>query len=296
MSYKNPELNSLLKNYMDGIPLDLTSSLLPLKSIFNSGVASHILLHAKLQKKYSVANPHQQKTASLSKSKLLTLIQHLEECISGLVIKKVKSAWTDYETNNSYSEKAEQKKEEMVSKWINEIKPKTVFDAGCNTGKYSLVSANKSAYVIALDFDFYCIENLYSKLKTSGIKNCIPLHIDLSNPSPAIGWANKERKTISQRGKSDLLIALALVHHLRIGNNIPFSLIAEYFSELTNNLIIEFVPVTDKMVQQMKLGKEEILFDYTIENFYSTFEKFFQIEEKILLQDSGRILFKMKKR
>jgi hypothetical protein len=162
-----------------------------------------------------------------------------------------------------------------------------------------LLASEKSGYVLAMDADAYCIENLYADLKKNNKNNThaersrsiLPLNMNLSNPSPGLGWANNERSTIAQRGKADMLLALALLHHLRIGNNAPFKMIAEYFSSLASNLIIEFIPKEDSNVKLMMAGRENNFNDYTEENFISAFEIYFNVEEKHLLPGTGRILY-----
>ena len=227
---------------------------------------------------------------------MLALVQHLEECIESLKIKSEKSNWISYAEENSYSAEAMNMKKQIISEWLKKIKPKTVLDFGCNTGTFSLLASKHCDYVLAMDSDTFCIEKLYSDLKKSNGKNILPLVMNLSNPSPEIGWANEERKTFSQRGKTDMLFALALIHHLRIGNNVPFSLIAKYFSEQTKNLIIEFVPKDDIRVKQMMAGRESIFDDYSEDNFKKEFEKYFSVNENNSLVDSGRSLYLMSKK
>ena len=122
----------------------------------------------------------------------------------------------------------------------------------------------------------------------------MPLLLDLTNPSPNIGWNNSERVTIEQRGKADLCLALAIVHHLAIGNNVPFENIANYFSKLCNSLVIEFIPKNDRKVQELQLNREDVFVDYTIENFKEQFLKYFSIEESIPVKDSLRTIYLMK--
>ncbi|MBI3500646.1 MAG: SAM-dependent methyltransferase [Bacteroidetes bacterium] len=297
MSYTSVELSKLLADYIDGIPLELASLLLPRRAKFlNSGIAMHIAVHARMEKNYSSTNSAQRSKINLPKKKLLALLQHLEECISGLQLKKRKSSWLSYNSDNSYSKEAVQHKEKTISNWLKKIKPEMVWDVGCNTGKFSLLASNHSDYVLAMDADDYCMENFYCELKKAGNKKILPLKIDLSNPSPSLGWANEERKNISQRGKADALLALALLHHLRIGNNVPFAHIANYFSVLAQNLIIEFIPKDDGMIHKMLKTREDIFSDYTEENFRNAFETYFTIHEREALHDSGRILYLMNKK
>lgn len=293
MTYKRPELSGLLKNHLDGIPLNIASELLPRRTLLNSGIATHIILHAKFQQKSSGNSSQKIQTSSLSKKSLLAMVGHLYDCIEGLNIKEKKSTWSGYEHNNSYSAGSQKEKEKIIASWLQKTNSKNIWDIGCNTGHYSKIAAAQGAYVLAMDLDFYCIENLYNDLKRTKTKNILPLWNEFANPSPAIGWANRERRTIPERGKADTVLALALIHHLRIGNNVPLIMIADYFSKITGHLIIEFVPKEDPMVKQMLATREDIFTDYTVEKFTAVFKKYFQLHESTPLPDSDRILFRM---
>lgn len=294
MSYRGYELSQFLTTNIDGIPLGLASSLLPLRAkLMNSGVALHVAIHGRMEKKYSSGGSYGKiPSVTLSRSKLLSMIEHLENCIVHFELKPQKTRWNEYVIQDSYTKEAAEKKEKIVLEWLQKTKPSVVWDMGCNTGKFSQIAAANSNYVVAMDADAYCVEYLYKELKR-GIKNVLPLVINFSNPSPASGWANKERKTISMRGRADVVLALALVHHLHIGNNVPFHKISDYFSELGKILIIEFIPNEDKHIKQMLLQKETVFQEYTEENFRSAFEKNYFIRERCRLPDSGRVLYLM---
>ncbi|MEK6615508.1 MAG: SAM-dependent methyltransferase [Bacteroidota bacterium] len=295
MHYKSTELSKLSINFIDGIPLELASSLLPKRSYLNSGIASHVHIHAKIQEKITKQKKSERKIA-LSKKQLLNIVEHLIDTISSLKLKTNKSHWNKYASENTYSVKAKEAKSKIIFDWLLSVKPKTIFDVGCNTGDYTLQASKLCDYIVAIDSDHQCIESFYNSLSGANTKNILPLIVDLANPTPAIGWANEERKTISQRGKADVLLALAFIHHLRIRNNIPFHLIANYFSEITHHLIIEYIPKDDRMVKEMIAGREDIFADYTQGNFTSAFEKYFLIKKNHSLPDSGRMLFLMTKK
>lgn len=294
MAYRSVELIKLHLNYIDGIPIKLASSLLPRRSILNSGIASHIILHSKFQKNNSEEIGSKKDNVKVSKSSLMAMLQHIEDCIVSLNSKSEKSNWTEYAINNTYSKEAVSIKEQTIIKWLEQNKVKNIYDLGCNTGNYSLLASKYGDHVLSIDSDHNCIERFY--LSTKDKNNILPLVINLSTPSPGSGWANKEHLTINQRGKADVLLALALIHHFRITNNVPFSRIAEYLADLGDRLIIEFIPKSDPMVQQMLSSRKDIFNDYTLEGFLNSFEKLFSINEKILLENNGRILFLMTKK
>ncbi|MES1198227.1 MAG: hypothetical protein ABUL41_03020, partial [Chitinophagaceae bacterium] len=137
--------------------------------------------------------------------------------------------------------------------------------------------------------------NLYNKIKVSKGKNIQPLILDLSNPSPANGVNSEERKSFLQRADTDMVLALALIHHLAIGKNIPFNMIASFFNRITQSLVIEFVPKGDEKIQLMLATKKDLYANYTEENFENEFKRMFNIQKKEKIGTSGRVLYFMKR-
>lgn len=129
-----------------------------------------------------------------------------------------------------------------------------------------------------------------------GNEKILPLKIDLRNPSPANGWAGKERRSLADRGPANLGMALALIHHLAISNNVPLSQIAEWFAGQCLQLVIEFVPKSDSMVQRLLASREDIFPDYDEEHFTATFREYFDILEECPIPDSKRTIYLMRKK
>jgi hypothetical protein len=126
-----------------------------------------------------------------------------------------------------------------------------------------------------------------------GETHLLPLVADLTNPSSAIGWAERERISLAGRGPADVVMALALVHHLAIGNNVPLPAIAEYFARLGRALIIEFVPKEDSQVQRLLAAREDIFVNYTQPEFERAFGHWFRIEQAVPIRESQRTLYCM---
>ena len=166
-------------------------------------------------------------------------------------------------------------------------------DLGANEGEFSKLSAEKNIYTVAADLDPCCINNLYLQIKSSGEKNIQPLVIDLANPTPSTGVNNQERNSFIDRANADLILSLALIHHLAIGKNIPFEVIAGMFSRLGKELIIEFVPKDDEKVKLMLSRKKDIYSKYDETNFENSFKKYFAIIDNKIIPGSGRILYRM---
>lgn len=294
-SYADIRLIGLLKNYIDGIPLDFVSKILPIKTRFNLNILAHIHLHSKSIKS-NESNPRNIKTLKMNKEMHLKLITALESFINGLKWKPENTEWGDYYTFTNYTNESFEKKKAIVSRFMNKINPKNLWDIGANNGLFSRIASDLGIETIAFDIDPIAIEKSYLKVKRDNEQHILPLICDLTNPIPPIGWANEERKGFMQRGKADCVMALALIHHLAISNNLPFEKIAGFLSKISNYLIIEFVPKEDSKVQTLLATREDIFDKYDINNFKREFENCFEIIEESLIDNSKRTLFLLKNR
>jgi hypothetical protein len=298
-AYKDVRLMALLRLHIDGIPLDLATSLLPLKTKFNLGIALHLHAHASSVKKYEnaeIKNLNKLKSVSLKSS--FQLIDHLERTIASLSLDKTKSTWGDYYEDGILSDAYLTEKKDLVHQLIAETQAHSVWDIGANNGVFSRIAERYPSvkWTIAMDFDHNAVEHLYLSAKNKG-ENIIPIVMDLSNPSPRQGWANNERMALSDRPKPQLALALALIHHLRIGNNIPVAMLPDFFAQTTQQyLIIEMMPKSDEKVKKLLTLRKDIFEDYTVENFEKCFLEMFKIVKKIPFQHSKRLLYLMEKK
>jgi len=295
MSYKDIRLNQLFRIFIDGIPLDLASSLLPSSTSFKASLLSHIHLHAKSQRHFAdrTVNIGGHKISRLS---FMGLIDSLESAIKKMYWKAKGTEWADYYEDTNYSPAAIDHKKEIVAKFLDMINPETVWDLGANDGLFSRIASDKKMLTISFDIDPAAVEKNYLRSVKKGETNIIPLLLDLTNPSPGIGWENTERISLIQRGPADTAFALALIHHLAISNNLPISKIANFFNSICKSLIIEFVPKDDSQVQRLLSTREDIFPDYTQQAFESEFRKHFIISSTIKIKDSKRTIYLMKKR
>ncbi|MEM4655046.1 MAG: hypothetical protein QXL34_06130 [Thermosphaera sp.] len=297
MSYKDIRLNQLLRVYIDGIPLDLASRLLPARTYFKFSFLSHIHLHALSQRYFGDRdiklniNNH-----GVSKLALLGLIDSLESAINKLKWQPKGTQWADYYQEINYFLSAFEHKKQIVAEFLDRIKPKNIWDLGANDGTFSRIAAAKGITTLSFDVDPACVEKNYLECRKNNETNVLPLLQDLTNPSPAIGWENKERMSFLERGPADAVLALALIHHLAIGNNLSLNKIAELFGRICHFLIIEFVPKNDPQVKRMLLNRNDIFTDYTEENFNRIFSQHFLIQDSIKIKDSERSLYLMKKK
>jgi hypothetical protein len=289
MHYSNYPLQQLLVSNLDGIPLSLAKKILPLRSRLNLNILLHLHLHAGFFNKKKNTNYQ----ASFSASKLQQLYKSLEEAVRFCKPSFVPTVWSDYYEEAFLREDYLKNKKKIVEEWINKIPAKKAVDIGGNDGTFSEMLANKDIYTISVDNDSLAVNNLYKKIRGTGAEKIHPLVLNLSNPTPAFGLNNEEHMSFIQRTKVDLVLALAVVHHLAIAKNIPFELIASFFSRLGNILIIEFVPKDDPKIKIMLEGRKDVFETYNEENFFKAFCTHYKILNSQAIGSSKRKMFLM---
>ena len=290
-------LIQLMRVYIDGIPLDLASELLPGKTKFGTGGLNiHIHMHARAEKRYAQSESLPTAGVKMDKASLLRIYDSLEKTLLSLKWEPAGTEWGNYYNITNYSDDSLKKKGEIVGKFIEEVAPKTAWDLGANNGLFSREASRRGVMTVASDIDPAAVEQNYLAIKHTGEKNLLPLVIDLTNPSAALGWSNAERESFVARGPVDLVLALALLHHLAISNNVPLDSIAELFSELANWAIVEFVPKSDSQVKRLLATRKDIFDQYTVEGFEKAFSAYFTCEKKEPIPNSERILYLLKKK
>ena len=293
MALKDVRLNQLMRVYIDGVPLDLASELLPSKTRFNFGLLAHIHLHAGAQKRYSGAEV-KTRSGGMSRQAMVGLVESLESTVMKLNWTPRGTEWGNYYDITNYSDAAFEHKKGLVGEWTQRLRPSLVWDLGANNGVFSRVaSVSGGTYVVSFDIDPSAVEQNYRQVKNDKVENLLPLLLDLTNPSPAIGWANRERDSFVGRGPADLVLALAVIHHLAISNNVPLAQLVDFFAETGKWLIIEFVPKSDSQVQKLLVSRQDIFPDYTREGFEAAFKTKFNIREIVEIEEAERVLYLM---
>jgi hypothetical protein len=294
MSMRDVRCNTLLRSYLDGIPLDLGSRLLPRRTWMSVSSLLHIHLHAWAQGRYArTAVSSAAKGRTMSRKGLLTLVKNLGDAVRRLSWRPAGTEWADYTTDNNYSETAARSKRNLILGHLGESRAGTVWDLGANTGDYSRAAREAASLVVSFDVDPAAVERNYRRVRAEGETGILPLLLDLTNPSPAQGWAGRERLSLEERGPADVVLALALIHHLAIGHNLPFEKVASYLVKLGKVLIIEFVPKSDPQVARLLLSRPDIFPAYTKEGFEKAFSRCFRIQAAAQIDDSQRWLYRM---
>jgi ribosomal protein L11 methylase PrmA len=297
MAYTDIRLNQLLKVYIDGVPLDLAARLLPFRSRLNLSLLTHLHVHARMQRRHADQTDQQRvNSGQMTKQAMLALIENLDTTVKKMQWTPAGTEWGDYYNITNYSEVAFQHKRELVSEWLARVEPGSVWDLGANDGTFSRLVSDRGIHTLAFDVDPAAVEQNYLNVKSKKEQYLTPLLLDITNPSPAIGWHNRERDAFLERGPADMVLALALIHHLAISNNVPLPQLSEFFADTGKWLVIEFVPKADSQVQKLLTSRKDIFSNYTLEAFEEAFQARFSIHEKVAVKESERFLFLMEKR
>ena len=297
MAYTDIRLSQLMRVYIDGIPLDLASRLLPRETRLNFSLSIHVHLHARSQKHFAdkAINPAMMKRR-ISRQQLMGLLDSLETGVRRLHWKDARTEWSNYMAALTYTPVALEHKKQIVESFIERIQPAMVWDLGANVGFFSRIASQRGIFTVAFDLDPGAVEQNYLKMRAEKESHLLPLLIDLTNPSPSIGWQLQERQSFLERSPADAVFALALIHHLAIANNVPLQHLSQFFRGLCHWLIIEFVPKDDEQVQRLLATRKDIFPNYTQAGFEEAFGEDFTIIAREQIQDSSRVLFLMEKK
>jgi hypothetical protein len=298
MSGRDIRCGLLLRQFIDGIPLDLAAGLLPWRSRLRLGLLVHLHAHARAQRVYADTSREgaAPRARPLSRKALETLVESLRTTVAGLAWSPGGTEWADYEATHNYSARAVESKTATVREFVAAAGPRRVWDVGANTGAYARVARETGASVVAFDVDPAAVERNYRRVRADDERGILPLLLDFTNPSPAQGWAHTERLSLEERGPADLVLALALVHHLAIGANVPLPRVAEFFARLGEWLVIEFVPKGDPQVQRLLRHRPDIFPDYTREGFEAAVAPWFESVEARPVEDTDRVLYRLRRR
>ncbi len=297
MARIDARLNRMFIIDIDGIPLDMAAKMLPFQSRFNLGLFLHIFLHSRSQKRHDddvirVSD----KNRKFSIGAMKALVEGLITSVENQVWKPNGTEWAEYTDENVHKKEYLEFKNKVISKFLDDINPQCIWDLGSNDGVYSRIAAKKGKNVVSFDVDPACVDKNYMNIKKIHETNILPLLMDLTNPSPSLGWGGIERSSFYQRKRPDLVMALAIIHHLAITGNNPLDSIAANFARLSEYLIIEFVPKDDEKVKLLLLNREDIFPDYTQDRFEKIFSMHYNILQIVPSDCNHRTFYLMKKK
>ncbi len=292
MSLVDVRLAALLRSHLDGIPLDLAARLLPGRTKLRGGLLLHLHQHARSQQRHAETGASRASTGgSFGLQAFRGLVDSLRKTVARLDVQPEGSTWVDYYRGDSYTDEALAQKERVVAELVDRRRPGTVWDLGANTGRFARLAAERGASALAVEGDPVAVEAGWRHEADAPTGRLLHLVTDLANPAPALGWGHAERESLTARGPADLVLALALVHHLAIAGNVPLERIAAWFAELGRDLLVEFVPKRDPKVQVLLASREDVFERYSPAGFEAAFGSFLTLVERFEIGGSQRTLY-----
>jgi hypothetical protein len=295
-AHKDIPFHPWMRGSIDGIqPIDAIK-VFSMWDRLRKGVFLHTSLHARLDRRANKSGPgsadENKNKRTVKPEQVKAHMGSMRRLVDKLRWKTGETSWSGYRQSNTYSDDDDKRKQEFVAEVAANKQPTLTWDMGCNDGAYSRIAAENSERVVAFDFDHATVEALYRSLKQEGNTKILPLVGNLADPSPGLGWRGLERRTLADRGAPDLMLSLALIHHVSISANIPIAEFLEWVKDLGSTLLIEFPKRTDPMVRALLANKQEgANADYDLDNFEAELKKRFNIEKREELPSGDRVLY-----
>ncbi len=302
-SWKNIDFQPWLRGSLEGISPRDFSSMLSMRDMFRRGAFSHVWLHAKLQGR-NTTKPKladSMKDDGFSRDMIVSNVRGLHRIVERLSWSAGRSTWSDYDKSSAPVQRDAAIKEQFIAEvcqsrsapTLNSASKtwKTVWDLGCNQGRYSRLASPHAEAVLAIDSDHLSIDRLFRTLNAEGNRTITPMVCNLADTSPSLGWRLQERRSLEQRSKPDLVFCLALIHHLVIGSNLLLADVIDWLASLKATVVLEYVDRKDAQVQQLLANREDVFSDYNIAAFRENIARSFEVIKELPLADGTRCLF-----
>ena len=293
-AYKGVHFQPFMRAGIDGVGVQTAAGLFNFRDRFRPGVASHVWLQSKMDRRYGGTQENigsGLKSAGFNREMILANVRRLKKLVRKLDWKGEGSEWAAYAEFHNYSDADHDQKKRFVQKAAEATRPAMAWDIGCNTGLFSRIVAQHAGTVMAMDLDHFAVECLYRELKSEGAVNILPIVQNIANPSPNWGWNNRERTDLKSRVAPDLVLCLALIHHVVISANIPLQEFIQWLADLESDLVIEYVSRSDDKVQTLLRNKEDHYWDYSRENLERELQRYFGITRHESLPSGNRHLY-----
>lgn len=254
---------------LEGIAPEDLAKLVPLRKRLNLTVLTHVIAQAAMQNRSvkTTTGSARYRTAKLPRTGFEGMLHGLRSHIAKLEVPSHRTVWGDYAENTSYSTPEMEAKHRFVQEMVAAVQPDLLYDIGCNSGDYSISALEAGAKsVIGFDFDQGALEVAYRRSKEKNL-NFLPLWLDAANPSPSQGWGQAERMGFSGRAAPEALLALAVIHHIAIGRNVPLDMATDWLVSHAPKGVIEFPHKADPMVQTLLAQRDDIFPHYDKDNF-----------------------------
>ncbi len=297
-AHKDISFRPMLRGQVDGIEPKQMRAMMSARDALKPGVLRNVLLHSAVDARATAGNKgsravgEELKQAGYSEDINKAAARSLRKLVAGLKWEAGETIWKDYRTQNSYSDEDTATKQAFVDGALSGQQLDLVWDLGANDGAYSRIAARHADTVVAADFDEGAIDPLYRALRKEGNTKILPLVMDLADPSPAIGWRNKERPAFYDRRKPDVILMLALLHHIAIGANVPLPEVVDWMASFGSRIVVEFVHTDDVQTQRLLANKPEGMFaDYHVKEFERLLHERFTVEKEEVLPSGTRTMY-----
>jgi hypothetical protein len=259
------------------------------------GRLTHVVLHAAAQNRFADSDNNMKSDAAkagMNAQVLDATLRKLQGIVKKISLGDKKSTWSEYSERGHYIESSLDEKQKFVRDAVASAPRKQVWDIGCNDGVFSRIAAAHSDYVVAMDADPLVVDRLYNTLKAEKNEQILPLYVDLTDSGGGVGWRGQERPGVFDRGRPDIVMALAVIHHMAITFHVPLASQLDMFRDLTPELIIEMPHADDPMVRKLLTNKRDgIHDDFTLEEFERLLNERFTVKSKMLLSSGTRTIF-----
>ena len=293
-AYKDVPFQPWLRGSLDGIGAEACSAMMSARDLLRPGVLAHVYLQAQAEARAASATRNvkeELRRAGFSPELIKANAKRLRRLIEGLAWRRQQSVWSEYADQNTYQPEETEQKMAFVVAVTGERERRLVWDLGSNTGRFARLAARHARYVVAVDADELSVERLYRGLKADGVANVLPLIGNIADPSPGLGWRGRERLPLTDRGRPDLVLCLALLHHVVLGANVPLEEFVDWLAGLGAELVIEFVGRSDPMVESLLRHKEDLFTDYHQDYFEARLAARFEIVRRESLTGGTRTLY-----
>ena len=297
-AWKRVPFQPWLRGSLEGIRPAEMRALMSFRDRFRRGALAHVFLHARLERSYSRAGrtggdvKKELRSAGFSKEMIRANVRKMRKLVDGLDWEPPKGVWTEYRDENTYTDADAAAKDAFVEGVAERLGPKLVWDLGCNDGRYSEIAAGHAELVVAVDSDPATVELLYARLREARRTDILPLTLDLVDSSPGLGWRGRERRRLEDRGQPDLVLCLALMHHVCITGNVPVAEYVAWLAALRGEVVVELVRREDPMVRKLLAAKPDGTHpDYDEGYFERALGEAFDIERREVLPSGTRVLY-----
>jgi len=298
-AYKGVPFQPWLRGSLEGLDAGHVNRLMSLRDRLRPGVFTHVYLLSKAQSRYSETSRdvrQELRSAGFGPALVKANVTRMRRTVERLRWNAGRSTWSEYADTNSYDPENRDRKLRFVREAARSQRRAVVWDLGCNTGEYSRAVRESADLVVALDADHLAIERLYRALAQENDTTILPLVADLTNPSPGVGWRNLERRTLLDRTRPDLILALALIHHLAIARNVPLPEIVDWLASFGSEVVVEFPGPGDPMVQRLLRNRGDLDFGYTRARFEAELERHFSTVAVDQLLSGQRTIYHLRPR